>query len=149
MDVREQALELADRILAEDDWYRLYVHMVMRTVYRSMLYGYRSKEVIEWEEDDKYGKVFVIYSAPANDSDPYDNLTRTIGGVCGDMEMYVTLFIKDLDTCEYALVYEELIPERDDTRDMEESIGDIIYDIGTNTVEELLEYKVGDFKKLG
>ena len=65
MDVREQALDLANRILEEDDWYRLYVHMVMRTVYRSMLYGYRSKEVIEWEEDDKYGKVFVIYSAPS------------------------------------------------------------------------------------
>lgn len=149
MDVREQALELANRILEEDDWYRLYVHMVMRTVYRSMLYGYRSKEVIEWEEDDEYGKVFVIYSAPAHDSDPYVNLMRTSGGVGGNMEMYIALFIKNLDTYEHALVYHELIQECDDPRDMEEVIGDIMCDIGTNTVEELLEEKIEDFRKLG
>ena len=94
-------------------------------------------------------KYLLFIVPPADDSNPYDNLMRTIGGVGGDMEMDVALFIKDLDTCEYALVYEELIPERDDTRDMEEMIGDIMYDIGTNTVEELLEDKVEDFKKLG
>lgn len=146
MDVRKHFLGLVEDVLGEDNWYEYYAKLCAYRLVRRGLYDTRSKEVMGWDEDDRYSIIVLSYSAPSNDCDPYKNFGLEKASHCKDLTYHVAMFVKDNDNNTYALVY--CVNDIDEDV-LEDEIWSTLLDLGTNGIEELLLEKIVDFKKMG